>query len=236
VAAILRGANRALYCISAAGASPPYPTSDEPGAAAGPQLGMITSDPPDHDRMRRIAMWHFGPPHTPDMVAAQEAKIRQIADDLLDNLESKERIDIVDEFAYPLPVTVICDILGVPKTDEPRFHGWIEAAMNGADCAPEATSQEQQRVAELGGRGSASIHQYLSELVDDYARQPGPGVLSAMINYAGSEERLTRGELISNALLLLFTGHETTDNLIAHSILIKCAIRMRSTSCGVDRS
>jgi integrase len=74
---------------------------------------MLTSDPPEHDRVRRATMRHFGPPHTPDLVSSQEDGIKRIVTDLLDKLKGKTRIDVVDEFAYPLPVSVICRVLGV---------------------------------------------------------------------------------------------------------------------------
>jgi len=179
---------------------------------------MITMDPPNHDRVRRSAMRHFGPPHAPDLVASQEPEIRRIVAGLLDNLEGKTRIDVVDEFAYPLPVTVICEILGVPREDEPRFHTWIEAVMDGLDFGPEAASEEQQRRRDLGRQGFQQLQEYMTGLVDHYAKQPGPGMLSAIVNDR-SDERLSQGELVSNAMLLLFAGHETTVNLIAHSVL-----------------
>jgi cytochrome P450 len=201
------------------GATVPYAGHAE-SAAAAQQIGMITSDPPDHDRVRRVAMWHFGPPHTPDLVFNLEDEIRRIADGLLDNLQSKSRIDIVDEFAFPLPVTVICDVLGVPQQDVSRIHAWIEDALNGIDLGPEANSPEQRRLAEVGRRSRSELEQYLAALLDTYARHPGKGVLSAIVNHQSSDERLTQSELVSNALLLLFAGHETTVNLIAHSVLI----------------
>jgi len=179
---------------------------------------MITMDPPDHDRVRRSAMRHFGPPHAPDLVASQEPEIRRIVAGLLDKLEGKTRIDVVDEFAYPLPVTVICEILGIPREDEPRFHTWIEAAMDGLDFGPEAASEEQQRRRDLGRQGFQQLQEYMTGLVDHYAKQPGPGLLSVIVNDR-SDERLSQGELVSNAMLLLFAGHETTVNLIAHSVL-----------------
>ena len=179
---------------------------------------MITSDPPEHDRVRRAAMRHFGPPYSADLVSSQEAEIKRIVAGLLDRLKGKTRIDVVDEFAYPLPVTVICAILGVPRQDEPRFHGWIQAFMNGLDLGPEAASEEQQRLREVGNQGKQELRDYMSGLLEKYAKQPGPGMLSAMVNDS-SEERLSRGELLSNAMLLLFAGHETTVNLIAHSVL-----------------
>jgi cytochrome P450 len=180
---------------------------------------MITSDPPNHDRMRRVAMSHFGPPQAPELVASQEAQIQRTVTELLDKLRGKTQIDVVDHFAYPLPVTVICDVLGVPKDDEPRFHGWIEDFMNGLDFGPEAASEEQQRRSEVGQRGFTSLQQYFSEMMHQYAHRPGPGVLSAMVNHTSSADRLTHDELVSNAMLMLFAGHETTVNLIAHSIL-----------------
>jgi fatty acid omega-hydroxylase len=178
---------------------------------------MITSDPPEHDRVRRSAMRHFGPPHTSDLVSSQEDWIRRTVTDLLDKLKGKTRIDVVDEFAYPLPVSVICRVLGVPEEDEKRFHGWIEAALDGLDLGPEATSGEGQNLAKLGHEARQELSTYMAELLERYAKQPGPGMLSAMVNSA--DERLSRGELLSNAQLLLFAGHETTVNLIAHSIL-----------------
>jgi fatty acid omega-hydroxylase len=179
---------------------------------------MITSDPPAHDRVRRSAMRHFGPPHSPDLVSNQETEIQRIVAGLLDKLRGKTRIDVVDEFAYPLPVSVICGILGVPREDEPRFHGWIQAFMNGLDLGPEAATEEQQRLRKLGDQGKQDLKNYMAALLERYAKQPGPGMLSAMVN-DDSEEPLSRGELLSNAMLLLFAGHETTVNLIAHSVL-----------------
>jgi cytochrome P450 len=179
---------------------------------------MITSDPPAHDRVRRSAMRHFGPPHSPDLVSKQETEIRRIVADLLDKLKGKTRVDVVDEFAYPLPVSVICAILGVPREDEPRFHGWIQAFMNGLDLGPEAATEEQQRLRRLGDQGKQDLKNYMAARLERYAKQPGPGMLSAMVNDS-AEEPLSRGELLSNAMLLLFAGHETTVNLIAHSVL-----------------
>jgi cytochrome P450 len=179
---------------------------------------MLGMDPPEHDRVRRGAMQHFGPPHSPDLVAAQEPKIRRIVASLLDKLKGKTRIDVVDEFAYPLPVTVICQVLGVPQEDEPRFHAWIEAAINGIDFGPEAALEEQQRLMALGRQGLGEATSYMAALLQRFAKQPGPGMLSAMVNDS-SGDRLSKEELVSNAKLLLFAGHETTVNLIAHSIL-----------------
>ena len=210
VSSDLRKRPKTALAATEAGAGPTSAYDREPS--------MLTSDPPEHDRVRRATMRHFGPPHSPDLVANQETTIQRIVAGLLDSLKGKTRIDAVDEFAYPLPVTVICAILGVPQEDEPRFHAWIQAFMNGLDLGPEAASEEQQRLRAVGLQGFQDMKNYMGSLLEKYAKQPGPGMLSAMAN-DGSQDRLSHGELVSNAMLLLFAGHETTVNLIAHSVL-----------------
>ncbi|WP_329129562.1 cytochrome P450 [Streptomyces caniferus] len=181
---------------------------------------IITQDPPEHDRDRRMMMPHFvGPPHSPHLISDLEPEIRRIVDGLLDTMQGETRIDAVDEFAYPLPVTVICKVLGVPLEDEPRFHGWIETALDALDFGPEAASEEIQGRLAGGRQAVEEFGQFAAELLDRYAQQPGPGMLSAMVNEDGPEGRMSKGVLVSNALLLIFAGHETTVNLIAHSVL-----------------
>ncbi|MFF8881170.1 cytochrome P450 [Streptomyces flaveolus] len=181
---------------------------------------IISCDPPEHDRDRRTMMPHFaGPPHAPHLISDLEPDIRRLVDGLLDDMRGKTRIDAVDDFAYPLPVTVICKVLGVPLEDEPRFHHWIETALDALDFGPEAASEEiRSRLA--GGRQAVQdFGQFAADLLDRYADQPGPGMLSALVNEDGQEGRMSKGVLASNALLLIFAGHETTVNLIAHSVL-----------------
>ncbi|MFF3905798.1 cytochrome P450 [Streptomyces sp. NPDC001848] len=192
----------------------------EPIREALTEPNIITCDPPEHDRDRRTMMPHFvGPPHAPHLISDLEPEIRRLVDGLLDGMRGKNRIDAVDDFAYPLPVTVICKVLGVPLEDEPRFHHWIETALDALDFGPEAASEEiRSRLA--GGRQAVQdFGQFAAELLDRYADQPGPGMLSALVNEDGPEGRMSKGVLASNALLLIFAGHETTVNLIAHSVL-----------------
>ncbi|MGW0768490.1 cytochrome P450 [Streptomyces sp. NPDC002676] len=187
---------------------------------AGVAPNIITVDPPEHDRARRLMIRHFyGPPESPDWISRLEPEIRRIVGDLLDKLRGKTRFDAVDEFAYPLPVTVICEILGVPMKDEPLFHAWIHTALEALDLGPEAGDEEIRGRAQEGRESVKKFEEYLAGLLDQYAEEPGPGMLSAMVHDRGPNGPMARGELISNALLLLFAGHETTVNLIAHSVL-----------------
>lgn len=192
----------------------------EPIREALTEPNIITCDPPEHDRDRRTMMPHFvGPAYAPHLISDLEPEIRHLVGGLLDGMRGKSRIDAVDDFAYPLPVTVICKVLGVPLEDEPRFHHWIETALDALDFGPEAASEEiRSRLA--GGRQAVQdFGQFAAELLGRYADHPGPGMLSALVNEDGQEGPMSKGVLASNTLLLIFAGHETTVNLIAHSVL-----------------
>ncbi|MCX4514590.1 cytochrome P450 [Streptomyces sp. NBC_01619] len=180
---------------------------------------IITEDPPEHDLDRRRMTGHFGPPERPHMIADLEPEIRRLTAELLDDMKGKTRIDLVDEFAFPLPVTIICKILGVPLESIPRFHDWIESALDGADLGPEANDPEQLRRAEKGVEEVGKLRQFLADLLDQYTEQPGPGMFSAMVHDTGPDGRMPQDTLVSDAVLLLFAGHETSVNLIAHSVL-----------------
>ncbi|MBW8767728.1 MAG: cytochrome P450, partial [Geodermatophilales bacterium] len=130
---------------------------DSPGGAA----AFIRTDPPDHDRLRRIVNGPFGPPHTPGRVDGMVPDLRRLVTSLIDDLAGKAEVDIVDQFAYPFPVTVICELLGVPREDEPRFHGWAQVLVDALDPgAGDAAERERKRTEALTEMGL-----YLSGLV-----------------------------------------------------------------------
>jgi fatty acid omega-hydroxylase len=200
-------------------AEPGSEAEPDPMEAYGKAVSMIVSDPPDHDRMRRLAMRHFGPPHAPDFIPHMEPECHRVVNAQLDKARGQTRIDVVDDYAYPLPVTVICKVLGVPLEDEPRFHAWIAEMMDGLDLGPEAATDEGQRRREQGGASRDAINRYLAELVERCIREPGEGMLAKMAHDDGPDGRMSPGELAANALLLLVAGHDSTVNLIAHCVL-----------------
>jgi cytochrome P450 len=178
--------------------------------------GFIELDDPEHERLRNIAMRPFGPPHSPRRIDAMHDEITTIVKELIDRLRGRDRVDLVEDFAYPLPVTVICRLLGVPREDEPRFHIWTEAAIAGIDPTPDSNPAERQR-ASLAAR--SAMGQYLGELADSRRGKPADNMLSAFVNDPGPEGSFTRPELMGTAVLLLIAGHETTVNLITNGIL-----------------
>ncbi len=189
-------------------------------AAYGEHGSMITADPPEHDKNRRQAMRHFGPPHTTDLIPSTEPDIKRLCNQLLDKASGKNRMDIVDDYAYPVPVMVICKILGVPLKDEPQFHAWIHDFMAGiADVGPDAATKEGKARAEKGRVSSAAFMQYLTELVKGFMKEPNDSMLSKMVHDKGPDGPMTPGEVVSNAALLLIAGHDSTVNTIAHCVL-----------------
>jgi fatty acid omega-hydroxylase len=193
----------------------------EPDAmgAYGKEPNMIASDPPDHDRMRRQTMRHFGPPHSPDLIPKMEAECIRIVNAWLDKAKGKTRIDVVDDYAYPLPVEVICKILGIPLEDEPRFHAWIADMLAGVDLGPEGATKEGQLRMEQTRAAAAAFDQYMTGLVKRFVQEPGEGLLSKLVHDDGPDGPMSPAEALSNAKLLLIAGHDSTVNLISHCVL-----------------
>lgn len=176
---------------------------------------FIKLDPPEHDRLRRIVTRHFGPPHAPDRVDSMVPDLRRIVTGLIDGLTGSTEVDIVDQFAYPFPVTVICELLGVPREDESRFHVWVEAIVQALDPGVgDPAEVQRKRVAAMQEMG-----QFFAGLVDAHRRAPGADLLSALATDDGPDGRLTDEQLLATSFLLLVAGHETTVNLIGNGTL-----------------
>src|SRR5246127_4486525 len=186
----------------------------------GRDLSFIQQDPPDHDRARRSCMRYFGPPHSPDVIPSQEPLCQQIVNDLLDRAMDKTRIEVVDEFAHPLPVEVICRILGVPLEDEPHFHAWIADAMAGVfDLGPEIETEEGQARRAKGTEAAEELKKYIIGLVERAAKSPCPGMISQLVHDDGPDRPMSHSEIVNNTILLFVAGHDSTVNLISHCVL-----------------
>jgi len=176
---------------------------------------FIQRDPPDHDRLRSIATRYFGPPASPGVVSGQEPEIVSFVDALLDALPAAGEADLVDHLAYPLPVSVICGLLGVPKTDEEQFHAWTEGIVRGLDAEQQEGADDLIKQRE---RAQIAMFGYVSELVKRHRARPDGSMLSQLANDQAGP-RMTDGELGTTSLLLLIAGHETTVNLTANGVL-----------------
>ncbi|MFF0741794.1 cytochrome P450 [Streptomyces sp. NPDC004111] len=165
---------------------------------------MLEADPPHHTRLRKLVTREF----TARRVEAMRPRVQQITDELLDAMTEKGRTsaDLVDALAFPLPMTVICELLGVPDLDRDRFRVWSNEVV--APTGVEASTAAAQEM---------SV--YLAELIEDKRCSPGEDLLSGLIRTRDEGgDRLTSDELIGMAFLLLVAGHETTVNLISNGV------------------
>jgi len=165
---------------------------------------MLNTDPPDHTRLRRLVAKAF----TPRSVAALAPRIEEIADDLIAAMPTTGPVDLLSAFAFPLPITVICELLGIPAGDRDQFRAWTNTILfAGAD------SRESVLAA------AADMNAYLRALIADRRAHPGDDMLSSLVTTTDTDGNLTDTEVVSMTFLLLVAGHETTVNLIGNTML-----------------
>jgi cytochrome P450 len=176
-----------------------------------PDLGaienhMLNRDGDDHRRLRRLVTTAF----TPRMVEQLRPRIQAIADDLLDVVESRGEMDLSAAYAFPLPITVIAEMLGVPQEDHARFRVWSDAAIT-----PALSEEDMQRFFELMGEFVA----YLTELFAARRARPADDLVSALLTARDENDALSEDEVFGTVVLLIVAGHETTVGLIGNAVL-----------------
>src|SRR5882762_3557554 len=179
---------------------------------AGIGLSMLDRDPPDHTRLRGLVSKAF----TPRVVERLRAHIQQIVDGLLARVEGKGSMDLIEEFAYPLPVTVICEMLGVPVEDHERFKAWGLDIARGLDAILLPPDSE---VAQRSLAGRRALADYFRGLIAERRASPRDDMLSGLIAAEEAGDKLDEDELLATCILLLVAGHETTVNLIGNGTL-----------------
>jgi cytochrome P450 len=167
---------------------------------------MLNKDGADHRRLRRLVTKAF----TPRMVDQLRPRIQEIADGLIDAVESRGEMDLVDEFAFPLPITVIAELLGIPVADRDRFRRWTNAIITPA-LTPEDLA--------LFGEAADEFVTYLRELFERRRSTPGADLISAFLQVEEGGDTLSEEELFSMVVLLIIAGHETTVSLIGNAVL-----------------
>lgn len=170
---------------------------------------IIGSDPPDHTRLRNLVNRGF----TPRRIAALEPRIRAIADDLVAGLSNRAQFDVIADFAIPLPVTVIAEMLGVEPARHVEFKRWSDSVVTLISGAP---TDEQRPL--LQGH-LAAFRDYFLGVVDERTAHPREDLISTLVRAKEAEKALTAQEVIAFAALLLVAGNETTTNLIGNAIL-----------------
>jgi len=181
----------------------PFADVLSPGVAAACFRHLLHQSPPDHTRLRGLVSAAF----TRRRVERLAPRIEQIADALLDALDDTDQTDLIATFAYPLPMTVICELLGVPEHARSDFRGWTTTMIAGSFAGQDVY------VAAAG-----AMTTYIRELLDDKRRNPADDLLSALVAVRDGGDRLSDDELSSMVFLLVAAGHETTVNLIGNGV------------------
>lgn len=169
------------------------------------ERNMLDLDPPDHTRLRSLVHKAF----TPTLVAQIRSRTQTVADELLDRVLSTGKMDLIKDFALPLPMTIITEILGVPKKDHDKFHKWSQAVVSLTSPSPTL------RVIPSVWR----FIRYLRQFFKLRRRDPQDDLVSALIEAEEAGDKLNEDELLAMVFLLLIAGHETTVNLIGNGTL-----------------
>jgi cytochrome P450 len=182
----------------------------------GPVLGMIgdwmvTTDPPAHTRLRQLANRAFRQAR----VTALTDRIEALVSELLDDFVAEGRTSFIEHFAYPLPATVICELLGAPTEDRDRLRAWSdELALVAFGTGAEGSERHRRALA-----GLVDLLDYFGTLIDSKRRSPGDDMISSLLAPEKGVEPLSEDELRGMCALTLFAGHETTTNLLANGLL-----------------
>ena len=170
---------------------------------------FLDLDPPDHTRLRGLVSKAF----TPRAVRELGPRIQELVDELLDAVAGKARIDLISDFAFPLPVIVIAEMLGVPAQDRARFREWSDDIALSVN--PLLNSEQIERVQQA----TEEFFDYFEGIIEQRRQAPQNDMISALLAAEEEGDRLTHEELLSTLMLLLVAGNETTRNLIGNGML-----------------
>ncbi len=172
-------------------------------------VNMLDMDPPDHTRLRSLVSKAF----TPHAIERLRPRIEHVADDLLNAAATRGRFDLMASLAYPLPVTVIAEMLGVPSSDMTRFEGWSnDIALN---VEPILDDEEVGRVR----RAAEELTEYFEAIIRLRRSDPKDDMISSLLAAEEESQKLSHDELMQTLMLLLVAGNETTRNLIGNGML-----------------
>ncbi len=175
---------------------------DEEPAFALMNRNMLFVDPPNHTRLRGLVHRAF----TPRIIENLRSRIHAIAHELLEALPTTGHFDLIGQYAFPLPITVIAELLGIPAGDRDRFRDWTKALLFGR-------TMDETNIAAM------EFMMYFHAMFDDRRAQPREDLISGLVAVEDAGDRLSREELMSMVFLLLVAGHETTVNLIGNGML-----------------
>jgi cytochrome P450 len=166
---------------------------------------MLGSDPPDHTRLRKLVAGAF----TMRRIEALRPKVKQITEDILDQLAPLGEADLVETLTYPVPMQVICELLGVPIADRDDFHEWTDIMFRPGE-GPDGIARARDASAKLAG--------YITDLTEAKRREPSDDLLTALNEAYDGDDRLTFEEVVGTGRLLLHAGFDTTASFLGNSV------------------
>ncbi|SFW89040.1 cytochrome P450 [Amycolatopsis australiensis] len=177
---------------------------------------LLQLDPPLHNKMRKLVSRAF----TPKVVADLEPRIAAITHEMLDAVSTPGRLELVADLAYPLPVIVIAELLGVPPGDRYLFKGWVDKMFESSEQLSLVKKDEKQDEAiKKSLAGQQALRDYLGGHVDERRERPREDLLTKLVEAEVDGERLSRDEVVNFANILLLAGHITTTMLLGNSVL-----------------
>lgn len=191
--------------------------------------GFLFLDPPDHTRLRKLVSKAF----VPRVVKALEPDIVEMVSRMVDAIEARGSFDVISDLAYPLPVAVICRLLGVPLEDEPRFSSASAILAQALDPFITISGDSPDNVDERLEAGRW-LREYLHALIDQRRGDPRDDLISGLIAAEEAGDQLTEDEIVATCNLLLIAGHETTVNLIANATLAMLRQPAQWTALAAD--
>jgi cytochrome P450 len=172
---------------------------------------ILSLDPPRHTQLRSLVSKAF----TPRELNLWKPRIEQITENLIDDMKGKTTFDLIKDLAYPLPVMVIADILGVPEEDMGDFKRWSDLLVAGPE---DSSAEELQRLQKLRTQSITEMDTYFEEIIKYKRTHPKEDIISILIDAEIEGQKLTDGEIVSFCRLLLAAGNETTTNLIGNTM------------------
>jgi cytochrome P450 len=170
---------------------------------------MLMQDPPNHTRLRRLVSRAFTPP----AIERMRPHVGELVDSMLDAVEARGELDVIADLARPLPSTIICEMLGVPLADRAKFTDWTAQVTH--LLQPQVISPERRAIA---GQAAAGLWQYMSALIEERRKHPGPDMLTVLIRAEEDGDQLSPEELVTQSIGLLVAGFETTIGLIGNGV------------------
>jgi cytochrome P450 len=169
---------------------------------------MLSQDPPEHTRLRRLVSKAF----TPRSVQKMRPRIQEIVNELLERIDGRGEFDLVSDLAWPLPVIVIAEMLGIPREDRERFKRWSDAMV--ATLGGDYSALDEAR------RSNEELVEYVSRVIAERRQEPREDLISRLVAAEERGQTLTEDEMLGTVALLLVAGNETTTHLISNGMLV----------------